>query len=74
MSKWGMRADHDGWASAIGVMRQVGVADIKPEIAEQAATYLASVFGPDSEHPCGSDQLPGYQAVKQDHASGATMP
>jgi virginiamycin B lyase len=69
MSKWGMRADHDGWANAIGVMRQVGVADIKPEIAEQAATYLASVFGPDSDTPAVPTQLPGYQAVKQDHAS-----
>ena len=51
MSKWGMRTDHDGWANAIGMMKQVGVADIKPEIAEQAATYLASVFGPDSDTP-----------------------
>ena len=50
-------------------MRQVGVADIKPEIAEQAATYLASVFGPDSDTPAVPTQLPGYQAVKQDHAS-----
>jgi len=69
MSKWGMRADHDGWASAIGVMRVVGVADIKPEIAEQAATYLASVFGPDSETPPSPMQLPEYKSVRQDHES-----
>jgi len=69
MSKWGMRANHDGWASAIGIMRQVGVADIKPEIAEQAATYLASVFGPDSDTPSTPTQLPGYQAVRRDHDS-----
>ena len=69
MSKWGMRADHDGWASAIGVMREVGVADIKPDVAEQAATYLSSVFGPDSDTPSSPAQLPGYQAVRQDHNS-----
>jgi len=69
MSKWGMRTDHDGWANAIAMMRQVGVADIKPEIAEQAATYLASVFGPDSDTPPVPTQMPGYQAVKQDHDS-----
>jgi virginiamycin B lyase len=67
MSKWGMRADHDGWANAIGAMRQVGVANINPEIAEQAATYLASVFGPDSDTPPSPMQVPGYQAVRQDH-------
>jgi len=53
----------------LALMRQVGVADIKPEIAEQAATYLASVFGPDSDTPSVPTQMPGYQAVKQDHES-----
>jgi len=67
MSKWGMRTDHDGWASAIGVMREVGVADINPEVAEEAATYLSTVFGPDSDTPSSPAQLPGYQAVRQDH-------
>jgi len=69
MSKWGMRADRDGWASAIGVMRVVGVADIKPEIAEQAATYLSSVFGPDSETPPTPMQMPEYKSVRLDHES-----
>jgi hypothetical protein len=48
-------------------MRVVGVADIKPEIAEQAATYLASVFGPDSETPASPTQVPEYKSVRQDH-------
>jgi len=69
ISKWGMRADHDAWASAIGAMRAVGVADIKPEIAEQAATYLATVFGPDSDTPPSPMELPEYKSVRQDHES-----
>ncbi len=67
MSKWGMRVDRDGWTNAIGVMREVGVADIKPEIADSAATYLASVFGPDSDTPPSPAQLAGYQDVRQGH-------
>src|ERR1700730_2956245 len=63
MSKWGMRTDHDGWSGAIGVMRTVGVADINPDIAEQAATYLASVFGPDSDTPSSPAQLPDFKSV-----------
>jgi NAD(P)-dependent dehydrogenase (short-subunit alcohol dehydrogenase family) len=69
MSKWGMRTDHDGWIGAIGVMRTVGVADINPDIAEQAATYLASVFGPDSDTPSSPAQLPDFKSVMQDHDS-----
>jgi len=38
------------WARAIGMMRQVGVADIKPEIAEQAATFWPA-SRPDSDTP-----------------------
>jgi virginiamycin B lyase len=69
MSKWGMRTDHDGWLNAIGVMQSVGVANINPEIAEQTATYLASVFGLDSDTPSSPAQLPEYQAVMQNHES-----
>jgi virginiamycin B lyase len=69
MSKWGMRTDYDGWIGAIGVMRTVGVADINPKIAEQAATYLASVFGPDSDTPSSPALLPDFKSVMQDHDS-----
>ena len=68
ISKWGMRLDHDGWVNAIDVMKSVGVyPDLKPEIADQAATYLSSVFGPDSDTPQSPSQLPGYQEVKREH-------
>jgi virginiamycin B lyase len=67
ISKWGMRLDHDGWANAIGVMRAVGVYDPTPEMVDQAATYLSSVFGPDSDTPQSPSQLPGYQEVKREH-------
>jgi virginiamycin B lyase len=69
MSKWGMRMDHDGWLNAIGVMRVVGVADIDPKMADEAATYLASVFGPDSNTPASPDQLPDFKSVLRDHDS-----
>ena len=51
---------------AIDFMRQVGVANIKPEVADHAATYLASALGPDSTTPASPAQLPTSQEVKQD--------
>lgn len=67
MSKIGvMGRDHDGWLEAIDFMRQVGVADIKPEIANQVADYLNGVLGPDSDTPKSPAQLPLYQNVKQE--------
>ena len=67
------RHDHDGWIQDIDFMRQTGVANldddtkgINPGIAEKAATYLESVFGPDSTTPMSPAQLPDYQKVKQE--------
>lgn len=60
------RRDRDGWRDAIEHMRQVGVADIKPAVADQVTEYMGNVFGPDSETPA-PDQLPQYQKVKQEH-------
>ena len=67
MSRVGVTGrDRDGWYQAIEHMRQVGVADIKPEVADQVTEYLATVFGPDAETPLPA-QLPQYQKVKQEH-------
>jgi virginiamycin B lyase len=68
MSRIGtMGLDRDGWYQAIEHMRQVGVADIKPAVADEVTEYLASVFGPDADAPTSPSQLPDYQKVKQEH-------
>ena len=69
MSRLGatMGQDREGWLEAIEHMRQVGVAEIKPEIGEQAAEYLGNVFGPDASTPASPALLPQYQKVKQEH-------
>jgi len=52
MSKIGVEGrDREGWLEAIEHMRQVGVANIKPQVADQVSEYLDKVFGPDSEVP-----------------------
>lgn len=67
MSKIGvMGRDRDGWMEAIDHMRQVGVANITPEVAGQVAEYLNTVFGPDSDTPTSPARLPQYQKVKQE--------
>jgi virginiamycin B lyase len=60
------RRDHDGWMEAIDFMKQVGVANIKPDVADHAATYLASALGPDSTTPASPASLATWQEVKQD--------
>jgi virginiamycin B lyase len=68
MSKIGvMGRDRDGWMEAIDHMRQVGVADIQPDVAGQVAEYLNAVLGPDADTPASAAQLPQYQKVKQEH-------
>jgi virginiamycin B lyase len=68
MSRIGvMGRDREGWLEAIDHMRQVGVAEIKPEVAAQVSEYLSTVFGPDAETPSSPAQLPQYQKVKQEH-------
>ena len=47
-------------------MKQVGVARIKPEVANTVATYLEAALGPDSATPASPAQLPAYQKVKQE--------
>jgi virginiamycin B lyase len=61
------RHDQAGWKGAIDVMRQLGVARIKPEVEDQVSQYLAVAFGPDSATPPSPTQLPDYQKVKQEH-------
>jgi virginiamycin B lyase len=63
------RHDVNGWKDEIDVMRMTGVARIKPDVTNEVAQYLAAAFGPDSTTPDSPAQLPGYQAVKQDHNS-----
>jgi virginiamycin B lyase len=63
------RHDQDGWLQEIEVMRQTGVASIKPEIADKVTRYLATAFGPDSSTPAYASNLPAYQQVKQEHDS-----
>lgn len=60
------RYDQEGWKAAIDVMRQLGVARIKPEVADQVSKYLAVAFGPDSATPASPAQLPAYQKVKEE--------
>jgi virginiamycin B lyase len=68
MSRIGvMGRDREGWLEAIDHMRQVGVADIKPDVAAQVSEYLEKVFGPDAETPASPALLPQYQKVKQEH-------
>jgi len=68
MSRIGvMGRDREGWLEAIEHMRQVGVADIKPDVADQVSEYLSTVFGPDAETPASPALLPQYQKVKQEH-------
>ena len=52
--------DQDGWKSAIDVMRQLGVARIRPEVENQVSEYLAAAFGTDSATPQSPTQLPDY--------------
>ena len=67
MSKIGLaRRDRDGWLEAMDFMRQLGVADIKSDVAYQVADYLDTAFGPDSDTPKSPAQLPQYQKVKQE--------
>jgi hypothetical protein len=67
MSKIGVEGrDRDAWLEAIEHMRQVGVADIKPDVANQVAEYLDKVFGPDTTMPESPAKLPQYQKVKQE--------
>src|ERR1700693_5918701 len=68
MSRIGvMGRDREGWLEAIEHMRQVGVADIKPDVSAEVTEYLGTVFGPDAETPASPAQLPQYQKVKQEH-------
>jgi virginiamycin B lyase len=68
MSRIGvMGRDREGWLEAIDHMRQVGVADIKPDVAAQVSEYLEKVFGLDAETPASPALLPQYQKVKQEH-------
>jgi virginiamycin B lyase len=68
MSRIGvMGRDREGWLEAIDHMRQVGVAEIKPDVAAQVSEYLSTVFGPDAETPASPALLPQYQKVKQEH-------
>jgi virginiamycin B lyase len=67
MSRLGvMGQDRDGWLANIEHMRQVGVAEFEPKVAEQVADYLDKVFGPDADTPKSPGQLPQYQKVKQE--------
>ena len=61
------RHDQDGWMQEIEIMRQTGVADIKPDIAVKVTKYLGTAFGPDSSTPAYPSDLPAYRQVKQEH-------
>ena len=60
------RHDLQGWKDEIEVMRQTGVARVRPELRDEVAAYLAAAFGPDSATPDSPAELPAYQKVKQD--------
>jgi virginiamycin B lyase len=63
------RHDQGGWKDEIEIMRQTGVANIKPDVTETVAKYLATAFGPNSSTPQFPSDLPAYQGVKQEHDS-----
>ena len=56
------RHDLQGWKDEIDVMRQTGVARVRPEMRDEVAAYLAAAFGPDSATPESPAELPGYAA------------
>jgi hypothetical protein len=60
------RHDLQGWKDEIDVMRQTGVARVRPELRDEVAAYLAAAFGPETATPESPAELPGYQNVKQD--------
>ena len=52
MSRIGvMGRDRDGWLEAIEHMRQVGVADIKPDVSAQVSEYLSTDLAPMPRRP-----------------------
>jgi virginiamycin B lyase len=60
------RHDLQGWKDEIEVMRQTGVARVRPELRDEVAAYLAAAFGPESATPESPNELPAYQKVKQE--------
>ena len=65
------RHDQAGWLQEIEIMRENGVANIKPDIADKVTKYLATAFGPSSSTAQYASELPAYQNVKQEHDSFA---
>ncbi|HVB33393.1 MAG TPA: carboxypeptidase regulatory-like domain-containing protein [Patescibacteria group bacterium] len=58
-----------GWLGMVNFMRNVAVPDFLPssrftdQMADQAATYLTQLFGPNSTLPASPADLAGYQAT-----------
>jgi len=65
------RHDQAGWLQEIEIMKENGVANIKPDIADKVTKYLATAFGPNSSTPEYASDVPEYQKVKQEHDSFA---
>ena len=53
--------DAAGWKTRVEYMKALGAVDINPKDEADLATYLASLFGPDSVLPKSPEQAPGYQ-------------
>jgi virginiamycin B lyase len=64
MSRIRGRRDHEGWLDAIDIMRRTGVTTTNPAVANEVASYLTAVLGPDSPTPQSPTQMPGWDKVK----------
>jgi virginiamycin B lyase len=69
-----VRRDQDGWRDRVDFMRSAmhfSLGRITDQEADDIATYLASLFGPDSVLPKSPSELPGYQATVRPFSSDA---
>lgn len=60
-----LKLDAGGWKAPIEYMKSLGVAGyISPQQETDLASYLASLFGPDSVLPKSPEQVPGYKRTQ----------
>ena len=72
--------DKSGWMDLVNFMRNDavpyfigpnGAFPFTDQMADQAATYLTQVFGPDSTVPGSPADLPGYKATERSYSNDA---
>ena len=66
--------DADGWKDRLAYMREVehyGLAYLTDQQADDIASYITRLFGPDSELPKSPEEMPGYQGTVRPFSSEA---